>query len=126
MTPVGDVANVHVPASVLGDSYSTSADLYFTAECVASQYGGAVYRVTNVDKIPCNSFPCQTSNVRLCDTSISVPGGTPLGGIVHMTMPAPFSKNTFTVQCIGNLDEPPVYQITDHSGVSCGPATTSP
>jgi len=126
MTPVGDTANVHVPPAVLGDSYSANSDLYFTAECVTDQSGGAAYRVLGVDKISCNSFPCQTSSVRLCDTSVSVPGGTPLGGVIHVTMPPPFAKNSFTVQCAGNLDNPPVYQITDHANVVCNGASPSP
>ena len=126
VTPVGDTANVHIPASVLGDSYATNSNLFFTAQCIADQYGGAAYRVQDVDKIACSSFPCQASSVRLCDTSIPVSGGTPLGGVMHINMPAPFARSSFTVQCVGNLDNPPVYQITDHAGVSCTPVTGAP
>ena len=119
VTAIGNSTEVHVPASVLGDSYSANSNLHFRAVCVGDSNGGATYRVVDADQISCNAFPCPTSSVRLCDTSISVQGGTPLGGIVHMTMPLPFHQNGFTVQCLGNGDHPAAYQITDHAQVSC-------
>lgn len=118
-TPLDTSVIVHIPADVLGDSYSANSNLNFTVECLDDRNGGASYQAVNVEKISCNAFPCQTSTVRLCDTSVSVPGGAPLGGMVHLTMPPPFSKTAFSVECIGSGDNPPVYQITDRAGVSC-------
>lgn len=126
VTPIGNSTAVHIPPSVLGDSYSTNSNLYFTAACVGNGYGGGSYNILDADKISCTAFPCPTSNVRLCNTSISIPGGTPMGGIVHVTMPPPFVENAFTVQCVGSGDRPPVYQITDHAAVSCNHASMSP
>jgi hypothetical protein len=124
-TAVGDSVTVHVPASVLGDSYSANSNLHFTARCDGNAYDGAAYRIIDADKISCNSFPCPSSSVRLCDTSIDIPGGTPLGGVVQMNMPPPFGKNSFTVQCVGSGDNPPVYQISDHANVTCARLPTS-
>jgi hypothetical protein len=119
ITSLGNTATVHVPPQLLGDSVAKNPNLTFTAECVDSGNDTASYRVANMQGISCNAFPCQTSSVRLCDTSIPVPGGTPLGGVVHMSMPAPFAADPFTVQCIGTEGNPPVYQITDNKSVSC-------
>lgn len=117
-TSVGNTAEVHVPPALLSDA---TKSLTFTVQCTDNGYGGAAYALVNVNNISCNAFPCQTSSVRLCDTSIPVDGGTPLGGLVHMTMPG--SGQAFTVQCVGKQGGPPSYQISDHSGVACsGPA----
>lgn len=126
MTRIGDRALVHIPASVLGDSYAANPDLHFTVQCVGGDQRGASFRALDADKISCNAFPCQKSTVRLCNASISVPGGTPIGGVVNMTMPSPFTKDGFRVQCVGNGDASPVYQLMDHSAVSCKMAAASP
>jgi hypothetical protein len=117
-TSVGNTAEVHVPPDLLGDTAKTFS---FTVECVDNGNGGAAYQAVNINNISCNVFPCQTSTVRLCDTNIQVNGGTPLGGIVRMTMPLPTAAQPFTVQCVGKEGGPPVYQISDHSAVTCAP-----
>lgn len=118
-TSVGNTAEVHVPPALLGD---TSKIVSFTVSCVDNGYGGGAYQLVNPTGISCGAFPCQASTVRICDTNIPVAGGTPQGGIVHMTMPAPFSPEAFTVQCVGSAGAAPVYQITDHSVVTCNHA----
>jgi len=123
-TPAGATATVPIPSHVLGNSFAANggslqnSDLSFTVQCVADVDGNVSYRNIDADKINCNLFPCPTSAVTLCGASIPV-GGTPLGGSVQVTMPAPFAQNSFTVQCVGNGDKPPVYQITEHAAVAC-------
>lgn len=119
-TSVDNTAEVHVPSNLLGDA---SKSLSFTVTCVDNGNGGASYQAVNMQGISCNAFPCQASTVRLCDVSIAVPAGAPLGGLVHLSIPTPNGAQPFTVQCVGKEGGTPIYQISDHSAVSCpGPA----
>ena len=88
-------------------------------ECVSDVNGNVSYRNVSADKIPCNLFPCKAATVSLCGAVIHVNGGTPIGGSMQVTMPAPFAQNSFTVQCTGTGNKPPVYQITEHATVTC-------
>lgn len=117
-TAIGNSIPVPVAVSVLADPSSYS-DLSFTAQCVDDGSGAAVYQIADSSGISCNLFPCQNANIRLCDTDIPVNRGTPLGGILHLTMPPPFLPEPFTVQCVGSEGKAPVYQLTDVAAVSC-------
>jgi len=126
MTPVGGKATVHVPASVLGGAYDANPNMLIDVQCVGDIYGAVTYQPLDLDRISCDHFPCQASSVRVCDVSVPVPGGTPLGGVVQMNMPTPYVKSSFTVQCVGSAGNPPVYQVTDHSAVTCLSPATKP
>lgn len=116
-TAVGDIITTPVPTSLL--SNPATGIPYVKAQCVDSGDVEPVYQITNASYISCTQFPCPDTTVRLCNTQIPVPGGTPLGGVMHVYMPKPFVNDPFTVQCIGSNAQPPFYQITDHSSVSC-------
>ncbi len=120
---VNTTTEVHIPPEVLGDAYSANSNLSITVRCMADGNGGAIYRGVATERLSCMPFPCQTSNVRVCNTSVSIPGGTQLGGVLHMAMPAPFAKSAFTIECVGSEGNPPVYQITDMTSVSCNGTT---
>jgi len=126
ISPIGNSASVHIPQTVLGDAYAANPNLSFVAECISDINGAPTYRTIDIDKISCAPFPCQTSTVRLCEASIPVRGGTPLGQVIHIDMPASSGKGNFTVQCVGSGGNPPVYQITDHSGVTCTTPQVAP
>jgi hypothetical protein len=91
----------------------------FMAQCVEDGQGNAVYQVSGTPNFSCNLFPCADSHVRLCETSIPIAGGAPLGGVMQFFMPPPFRPDPFTVGCIGSEGNPPVYQLTDVSAVTC-------
>ena len=121
LTTVGNTATVHVPPALLGDSAAQNPNVTFTVECAANGdvNGSTSYRVVNLESVSCTPFPCQASTVRLCETSIPIAGGTPLGGVLHMTMPAPFAHDPFTVECLGTSGMPPLYKIANSSSVTC-------
>lgn len=116
-TPVGNTISTPVPSSLL--SNPAAGVPYIKAQCVDSGDVEPVYQITNASYISCTQFPCPDATVRLCNTQIPIPGGTPLGGVMQVYMPKPFVNDPFTVQCIGSNAQPPFYQITDHSLVSC-------
>lgn len=124
-TRVGDTATIPIPSYVLGTSFAansgsmSNSDFSFAVKCVSDNNGGVSYQNVDVEKVPCNLFPCLPSTVALCGISIPVAGGTPIGGTIHMTMPVPFVQNSFTVQCTGTGDKLASYEITDSSAISC-------
>lgn len=118
---VGQQIKVQVPSSSLGNAASAYAP-EIRARCAEGANGTATYRVENESEISCNQFPCQTANVRLCDTAIEIPGGSPSGSVLTLAMPPPYHPDRFVVQCLGTMGRQPVYQIIDHEGVTCARA----
>lgn len=117
-TKVGNLLKLQVPPSILSNPGSNYVPT-LQVRCAEGQNGIAAYFIENEIEISCNQFPCQTSNVRLCDTAVEVPGGSPLGTVLTLTMPPPFQPDQFAVQCLGTMGRQPVYQIVDHEYVSC-------
>lgn len=115
---VGNALKVPIPPSMLANP-ATSYNMALRVRCGQGPNATATYRVENEAEISCNQFPCQTSNVRLCNAAIEVPGGSPLGSVLTLTMPPPFAPDQFAVQCLGTMGRQPVYQIIDHAYVSC-------
>jgi hypothetical protein len=119
MTALGSYAVVHIPTSVLVNNASADPNLTFNAACVGDGNGGIIYSMNDVQNISCNLFPCQSLTVQICNTSLTIPGGTAMGGIIHVAMPPPYAMNKFTAQCVGNSGNAPAYQVTDERSVSC-------
>jgi hypothetical protein len=71
-------------------------------------------------------FTCLGNVVQLCGASITVKGGTVVGGTVDVTMPAPFVPDHFTAQCINTGTGLPIYQVSDQSEVTCQTVSSTP
>jgi hypothetical protein len=115
---IGDLTTVTVPPAALSEP-SVYNRVTFTAQCIDNGYATPFYRIADDSDVSCNVFPCADSVVRLCETSVAIRGGTPMGSVLHLTMPAPFVNDPFTVQCVGSGGNPPVYQVIDHQSVTC-------
>lgn len=122
---INQQTEVMVPPTMLANADNNAPALSFTAQCVDDGQGNPTYVVTDSSQVSCNAFPCPDTSFTICATSIPVPGGATMGTVLDLQMPLPFSPDPFKVECVGNPNGAPAYQLSESSAVSCGmlPAT---
>jgi hypothetical protein len=124
-TVINKSTDIPLPSALLADP-SAGPNSSLTVRCVDDDQGNPVYRAMESSEISCNLFPCPDTVFELCGVSVPVKGGLAMGAVLNQTMPPPFAPDPFTVQCVGNGDYRPTYQLTDHSVVTCKTAIPIP